>query len=257
MNVRRGLARAFAWLRGHEPIVYVVALLIAAATWGFAQIADEALEGDTAAFDEWVVRALRQSGDVSKPLGPGWLAEIGRDVTALGGIGPLVFFSIVSAGYLYFDRKLRMALFVLGATGGAVVASLLLKGFFDRPRPSVVPHLTEVYTSSFPSGHSMLSAAIYLTLGSLLAASIPRLTLKIYVLAVAIGLSIAVGASRVYLGVHYPTDVLAGWMAGMIWALLCWFVARWLQRKRKVEGESETTADLTARPAEPATPSAE
>jgi undecaprenyl-diphosphatase len=107
-----------------------------------------------------------------------------------------------------------------------------------------VPHLTEVYTSSFPSGHSTMSAAIYLTLGSLIAASTPRITLKIYVLAVAIGLSIAVGVSRVYLGVHYPTDVLAGWMAGMIWALLCWFLARWLQGQRQVERERETTADL-------------
>jgi undecaprenyl-diphosphatase len=172
------------------------------------------------------------------------LAEIARDVTALGGVGPLAFFSVVAAGYLFFDRKLRMALFLAFATGGAVVVSVLLKQIFSRPRPSIVPHLTEVYTSSFPSGHSTMSAAIYLTLGSLIAASTPRITLKIYVLAVAIGLSIAVGVSRVYLGVHYPTDVLAGWMAGMIWALLCWFLARWLQGQRQVERERETTADL-------------
>lgn len=249
MNVRKRIAQLVAWLRGHEPIVYVVCLLIAAFAWGFIQIADEALEGETAAFDEAVVRAMRNPDDPSRPIGPEMLEEIARDVTALGGIGPLAFFSAVAAGYLFFDRKLRMSLYLAFATGGSVVASLLLKKLFDRPRPSVVPHLTEVYTSSFPSGHSMLSAAIYLTLGSLLAASIPRITLKIYVLAVAIVLSLAVGISRVYLGVHYPTDVLAGWMAGMIWALLCWFVARWLQRKRKVEGEAETTQDLADPPA--------
>jgi undecaprenyl-diphosphatase len=251
VNFRQRILRIVAWLRSHEPIVYLVALLIAAAAWGFIKIADEALEGDTAAFDEAVVRGLRDPDDVSRPLGPEMLAEIARDVTALGGVGPLAFFSVVAAGFLFFDRKLRMSLYLAFATGGATVASLLLKQIFSRPRPSVVPHLTEVYTSSFPSGHSMMSAAIYLTLGSLLAASIPRVTLKIYVLAVAIALSLAVGVSRVYLGVHYPTDVLAGWMAGMIWALLCWFFARWLQRKRKVEGEHETTEDLVDPPAPP------
>lgn len=250
MTFRQRLVRIYAWLRSHEPIVYLVALLIAACAWGFIKLADEALEGETAAFDEAVVRGLRNPDDLSRPIGPEMLAEIARDVTALGGIGPLAFFSIVAAGYLFFDRKLRMALFLAAATGGSVVASLILKNLFDRPRPSVVPHLTEVYTSSFPSGHSMLSAAIYLTLGSLLAASIPRITLKIYVLAVAMILSLAVGISRVYLGVHYPTDVLAGWMAGMIWALLCWFFARWLQRKHKVESESQTTEDLTGPPAQ-------
>lgn len=244
MTNRQRLLRIYAWLRGHEPIVYLVALLIAAATWGFIKIADEALDGDTAAFDEAVVRALRNPDDLSRPIGPEMLEEIARDVTALGGIGPLAFFSIVAAGYLFFDRKLRMALYLAGATGGSVVVSLILKNLFDRPRPTVVPHLTEVYTSSFPSGHSMLSAAIYLTLGSLIAASTPRVSLKIYVLSVTIVLSLAVGISRVYLGVHYPTDVLAGWMAGMIWALLCWFFARWLQRKQKVEGERQTTEDL-------------
>ncbi|TWU22748.1 phosphatase PAP2 family protein [Bythopirellula polymerisocia] len=83
----------------------------------------------------------------------------------------------------------------------------------------------------------MLSAVVYLTLGSLLAASIQRRSLKFYVLAIAVLLSLIVGISRVYLGVHYPTDVLAGWIAGLVWALLCWLVARWLQQRHKVETE--------------------
>jgi undecaprenyl-diphosphatase len=125
--------------------------------------------------------------------------------------------------------------FVLVSIVGGLLLSSGLKAMVSRPRPDVVPHLSIVYTSSFPSGHSMLSAVVYLTLGSLLAATTQQTVLRIYVLAVAVLLSVIVGVSRVYLGVHYPTDVLAGWVAGLGWALLCWLVARWMQRRRKVE----------------------
>lgn len=135
-----------------------------------------------------------------------------------------------------------MMAFMLAAIIGGVVVSTLLKSLFDRPRPDLVPHLSHVYTSSFPSGHSMLSAIVYLTLGSLLAAVMPSRKLKVYVLAVAIIVTVVVGASRVYLGVHYPTDVLAGWLAGLVWALLCWLIARWLQRRGKVEPESNPSS---------------
>jgi undecaprenyl-diphosphatase len=126
-------------------------------------------------------------------------------------------------------------IFTLAATIGGTLVSIGLKSFFSRPRPDLVPHLTHVATSSFPSGHSMLSAVVYLTLGSLLAAIMPNLKLKIYVLSVAIILSVFVGISRIYLGVHYPTDVLAGWLAGLVWALMCWLIARWLQVHGQVE----------------------
>src|SRR5205085_9940078 len=106
---------------------------------------------------------------------------------------------------------------------------------FDRPRPSVVPHLSHVMTSSFPSGHSLLSAVVYLTLGSLLARLVGPPRLKLYFLGVAVLLSFLVGLSRVYLGVHYPTDVLAGWAAGLTWAVLCWLLARYLQHRGAVE----------------------
>jgi undecaprenyl-diphosphatase len=141
----------------------------------------------------------------------------------------------VIAVYLWLVGKTRLMIFTLAATIGGALVSFGLKSAFSRPRPEIVPHLTHVYTSSFPSGHSMISAVVYLTLGSLLAAIMPNLKLKVYVLAVAIILTVFVGISRIYLGVHYPTDVLAGWLAGLVWALLCWLVAHWLQVHGKVE----------------------
>src|SRR5690606_8872938 len=113
--------------------------------------------------------------------------------------------------------------------------SLLLKHGFDRPRPSLVPHGAQVYTQSFPSGHSMLGAITYLTLGALQARQMRGVRVRVYVIASALFATACIGFSRVYLGVHWPTDVLAGWTAGAGWACLCWLVARHLQLLDKIE----------------------
>ena len=118
---------------------------------------------------------------------------------------------------------------------GGLLVSTLLKAGYNRPRPDLVPHLSMVFTSSFPSGHSMLSAIVFLTLGSLLGRFVHEWRLKAYFLVVSLTLTFLVGVSRVYLGVHYPTDVLAGWTAGLAWALVCSLVARYLQRRGAVE----------------------
>ena len=220
----------------------VVVLVVTAATWAFIKLADEVIEGDTLAFDKWLVRAMRRADDPATPIGPPFLHEMGRDATALGGVGVLTLFTAVIAGYLWIARKRRMMIFLVLSTLGGLAISLGLKQFFLRPRPDIVPHLSITQTSSFPSGHSMLSAVVYLTLGSLLASVMPRVTLKVYVLIVAGVLTMLVGVSRVYLGVHYPTDVMAGWMAGLTWALLCWLVARGFQRRKQIESaDSEPT----------------
>lgn len=246
------LRRSWNWLYAQEPILLAVLLLLAVCTWSFIEIADGVMEGDTHGFDKWVVRSMRQVDDPAVPVGPRWVHEMGRDATAFGGIAALLTFTAFAAGYLWIDHKVRMAALLVVSSLGGVAISSVLKHLFSRPRPDIVPHLSIVYTSSFPSGHSMLSAVVYLTLGSLLASVIPRRALKIYVLAVAVFLTVIVGVSRVYLGVHYPTDVLAGWIAGLAWALLCWVAARWLQRHHRVETASTPQPMVDEEPSDPA-----
>jgi undecaprenyl-diphosphatase len=222
------------WVEQEFAVLAALALA-AAALWGFVELAGEVLEGETHAFDERILLALRSATDRSDPLGPGWLEELMRDVTGLGGTGVLTFITLAAAGFLALNRKTHAALFVVAAVGGGMLLSTLLKIGFDRPRPDLVPHGALVYTASFPSGHAMLSAVVYLTLGALLARVQARHLLKLYLLGLAILLTVAVGASRVYLGVHWPTDVVAGWAVGAAWALLCWATALWLQRRGRVE----------------------
>jgi undecaprenyl-diphosphatase len=155
----------------------------------------------------------------------------------------LTLLTVVTGGFLFLDGKKRMALFVYGSVAGGTLVSLILKSLFQRPRPDLVPHGAYVSTTSFPSGHSMLSAVTYLTLGALLARSHSRKRLKTYFLLLAFLLTFMVGVSRVYLGVHWPTDVLAGWTAGATWAIVCWLVARRLQTSHRIEEEKDLTPE--------------
>jgi undecaprenyl-diphosphatase len=233
--IRPVVKKLVRWFRSLDLALLLTVLCVLAGVWVFIAVAYGVREGSTKPLDEGLLRALRNADDPKKPLGPAWLAEAGRDLTALGGVADLCLMTSAVAGYLLISRKYGALSLLLVATLGGLLLSTVLKDLFDRPRPAVVPHLSYVNSASFPSGHSMLSAVIYLTLGSLLARLVVQRRLKAYFLGVALLLCFLVGVSRVYLGVHYPTDVLAGWSAGLAWALLCGLVARWLQQRGMVE----------------------
>jgi undecaprenyl-diphosphatase len=227
--------RVFGWVAAREASVLIALLIAASGIWLFAELADDVLEGDTRASDERLLLLLRTAEDPGDPLGPSWVEELARDVTGLGSAGVLALISVAAAGFLVLQRKRHLALYLLAAVAGGTVVGSLLKFVFSRPRPDLVPHGQVVYTSSFPSGHSMLSAVAFLTLGALLASGQTNLAMRGYLMGLALFLTVIVGVSRVYLGVHWPTDVLAGWAAGAAWALLCWALARRLRRRGTVE----------------------
>lgn len=233
--------RLLSWLGSHEMALVLGIAGLAAGTWLFVAIADSVVEGHTQTFDRRILLAFRHPSDLT-PIGPPAVRDAARDVTALGGVAVLGLLTVITAGFLSMDGKRRMALFVCASVLSGLAASLILKDAFHRPRPDIVPHEAYFSTASFPSGHSMLSALTYLTLGALLARSHTRKRLKAYVLAVAAILSFLVGVSRVYLGVHWPSDVLAGWTAGAVWAVLCWLAARWLQHRNLLEDQAEHTS---------------
>jgi undecaprenyl-diphosphatase len=202
----------------------------------FGYLAGEVMEGDTHGLDRALLLALRHPENPAVPLGPPWLPEMARDVTALGSYAFLTLLVGAVIGYLLMIGKRGAALLVLVSVIGGMLLSTLLKLGFERPRPDLVPHAARVFTASFPSGHATLSAVTFLTLSALLARVQPNRRLKGYFIALALLLTLMVGVSRVYLGVHYPTDVLAGWCLGAAWAIGCWAAALWLQRRGQMEG---------------------
>lgn len=233
------------WFDRRELSVFFVLFSLVASAWFFIELVDEVLDGETMDFDRALLLSMRTTNDLSDPIGPLWVEEIGRDITALGGNAILTLLTLAVVGFLVLDGKRRVALILIMATLGALSVSTLLKHHIDRDRPNLVPHGSVVYTASFPSGHSMLAASTYLTMAALLIRVQRNRRIKVYIFCIAVVLTLLVGVSRVYLGVHWPTDVLAGWTAGTGWALLCWLLARWLQLHGKVETENSPATSAT------------
>lgn len=217
-----------------EPRILAALGVLSALLLVFGNIAEEVLEGETGDFDRSTLLLFRDAGDLSDPLGPAWLEKALSDVTVLGNPSILTLVTVIAAAYLLVVGRVATAALVAVAIASGSIAEVLLKAGFDRARPDLVPHLVEVTSLSFPSGHAMLSALTYLTIGALLAKAQTQRRARFFVLATGVLLTALISFSRVYLGVHWPTDVLAGWAAGSIWALLFWLLAdRWgLPRRR-------------------------
>lgn len=224
----------------------VRALLILAAAgaalWAFLAVADEVREGGTLALDRQILLAFRTPGHPEDPIGPRVFEEAMRDVTALGGFTVLTLLTVLSVAALLFYGKRRQAL-VLGAT--ILLAELsadLTKMLVGRDRPELVPHGSYVYSHSFPSGHSTISAAAWFTLAAVIASIEPKRRAKAFVFTVAALVVVAIGLSRIYLGVHWPSDVLAGWTLGAAWALAARVALSGVFRAREAEAAPNASA---------------
>lgn len=192
----------------------------------FGKIIEDVVNQESGAFDKAVLFALRDPADMAHPVGPAWLEGVVRDITALGGPTVITLITVISVIYLVLDGKRRTALLIAASIGGGAMVEKLLKFGFDRARPDIVPHLVTVHSLSFPSGHAMLSAITYLTLGTLLARAQAKRRLRVFILAAGLCMTLLIGLSRLYLGVHWPTDVLAGWCVGAAWVMVFWLIAR-------------------------------
>lgn len=230
-----------------EFVVVVAGFSFAIAVWIFAEMAGDAVPGEYLEVEAKILRAFREPDNPADGIGPHWLPSIVRDLTALGSVIVLTLLVALVVGFLALRRRYRAALLILLATVGGTTVGSGFKALFERERPQVVPHLMEVTSLSFPSGHSMMSSVVYLTLGALLGQTVARRREKIYIILAAVLLTFLVGLSRVYLGVHYPTDVVGGWAAGTAWALLCWTFAWWLQRRGAITSPDDApTGNNTA-----------
>lgn len=211
-----------------------VALLtcIAAAAFVFLRIANAVRSEEIVVLDRAILLWFRNPQNPADPLGPPWFEETVAEITALGGYPVLTVLIASVAGYLLLSRKFGPAAYLLGSIGAGTALSQLLKLVYARPRPDLVNHLVDTFTASFPSGHATMATVVYLTLAALIVLFVGKALIRIYVITAAILLALAVGTSRVYLGVHWPSDVLAGWALGTAWAAFSWLVFDWLHARR-------------------------
>lgn len=199
---------------------------VALTLWLFLWLWSEVAEGEVSAIDQAILFAFRKSGELQTMAGPTWLRQTMLDITTLGGTTVLGLVIAGSALFIYFKGAHRMALIILGATISGAIMVTLLKDFFLRPRPTLVDHLVIEHSASFPSGHAANSAIVYLTIAVLFQRVEPSLQTRVLVLSMALLLTFSIGISRVALGVHWPSDVLAGWMFGTSWACLWGLLAK-------------------------------
>jgi undecaprenyl-diphosphatase len=225
--------RIFKRLLNVEIKVLLTVLVIVTSFWIFLLIANAVSKGTIQDYDVKIIEQLRNPDN--SPAGPFWLPDVMRDITSLGGGTVIALITLIVIFYLLMQKKYGELLLVLAAVLGGAVLGLGLKEYFGRERPDLFFRLINTTSLSFPSGHSMMSTVIYLSLAALLARIQHERKIRIYIVSIALFLAFIIGFSRVYLGVHYPTDVVGGWTLGLVWASICWFGAKYLQRKKVIE----------------------
>jgi undecaprenyl-diphosphatase len=185
-------------------------------------------DGGAHTLDRQVMLLLRDAS-ANDPIGPNWFEDVMRDMTGLGGIGVVVGASLLLAGFLALQRRYKDIAILAFSMVGAQIVSAIAKMLVSRPRPDLVSHEAEIYSASFPSGHTLMATVAWVTFAMLLAADFDNRRARDYLLLVAWIVATAVGCSRVYLGVHWPSDVLAGWAVGALWMVL---LSRFIPRLR-------------------------
>lgn len=215
----------------HPPWAFIALAALAGAVLVIALLGATIARGSQFAFDSAIMLALRTPGDLATPAGPAWLKQVMVDVTALGGETVLTIVVALAVGFLLAGRHLLTAALVFGGTVSGTIAVAVGKRLVGRERPALVDHLVEVSSASFPSGHASNSAIIYLTIALTVMQIVPQRRARWFLLGATIALVLTIGASRVYLGVHWPSDVIAGWSAGMMWALAWWALGSWLRMR--------------------------
>lgn len=206
-------------------------LIVALGVMTFVEVADDMTEADGQIVDQAVLHWLQPVA--GHPRGPWWLHEAAVDLTSLGGISVLTLFAVVALAFLLIQRKRLSALLLIVGLLGGVALSEGLKALFERARPPVEYQVVETLNASFPSGHALLSTVFYLTLGVMLTRAFPRVRLKAFVLGTAVFIALLVGLTRIYLGAHWASDVVAGWCAGAAWAMALWLVAYAVERRQQ------------------------
>ncbi len=215
--------------------ILLVLLTLFLSLFVFINVGILVTNGTTRQFDQSIIEYFRVEGNNSEPAGPVFLIESMRDITSLGGETIITIITIFVVGFLLLQKRYDAMWLVIVATIGGALISLGLKEFYGRERPDISYRLINVTPLSFPSGHSMMSAIVYLTEAAIIARIQKNKKIRIYILSAALFLTFIIGVSRVYLGVHYPTDVIGGWTIGLAWASFCWFVAWYLQRRNKLK----------------------
>ncbi|MFW6359328.1 MAG: phosphatase PAP2 family protein [Chroococcales cyanobacterium] len=224
------------WLREHLlPLLLTIrvgGLLIAAiALWAFYEIAEDILEQESFVFDQQILLTLY---NIQTPI----LNQIMLGITFLGEPTFLFFVGAICVIWLLLQGKRSQATTVIIAGGGAGILNIWLKDLFGRSRPELWERIIDVQLKSFPSGHAMISMVVYSLLGYLLATTFPRWS-KLIIIVTTI-LILGIGLSRLYLGVHWPTDVIAGYAAGTVWLIACVFSFElWRNRRINAEGNGQ------------------